>query len=160
MQTSLVFGGCIMFTTPGYLWKQSSLHRVGNGLICYSCNKEGVVYRGECLLCKAKGKSSIYIGESGRSAYFRGKQHLKAISKPEDHETTNAFAKHLMEHHAGENNPKPFQMSIIDTYRRPLQRQIREGIEIYRCNSEIPMNSKLNHYQPGVRRIAFTNSLE
>ena len=41
MQTSLEFGGCIMFTTPGYLWKQSSLHQVGNGPIryCYCYSK-------------------------------------------------------------------------------------------------------------------------
>ena len=124
------------------------------------CNKEGIVYKGECLLCKSKGKSSIYIGESSRSAYFRGIQHMKAIKKPKDNEKTNAFAKHLMEHHAGEKDTKPFQMTIIDSYRRPLQRQIREGIEIYRCNTDIAMNSKLDHYQPGVRRIVFTNSIE
>ena len=129
------------------------------------CNQEGVVYAGECLLCKAKGKSSIYIGESSRSAYFRGKQHLKAIKEPKnknnkDEEKGNAFAKHLLEHHKDEKDPKPFKMSIIDTYRRPLQREIREGIEIYRCNADIPMNSKFDYHQPGIRRIVFTEDLE
>ena len=66
------------------------------------CRKEGLVYKGTCLTCKAKGPSSeidkngkvkllngargglksIYWGESGFNGYTRGRQHLEAIQKP------------------------------------------------------------------------------
>ena len=69
----------------------------GNG----NCNKEGVVYKAQCMSCEADGKSSIYIGESSKSVYVRGRQHLAATRDP-DRNASNAFAKHLREHHNGE----------------------------------------------------------
>ena len=93
-----------------------------------NCNSEGAVYKGQCLTCKNVGKSSIYIGETSRSGFVRGQQHLEAIK---DHRMVrnkaNAFVKHMKECHEGQNGTL-FQMDIIKTFKKPLECQTREGI--------------------------------
>lgn len=120
------------------------------------CDREGVVYRGTCIICEEGGKKALYIGESGRSAYARGKDHLKAIENPQSN-THNAFVKHMAEEH-GEEEAK-FRMDIIKAFDKPLERQVREGVEIMRMNADIRLNSKLDFIQPGMRRVAFQDLL-
>ena len=43
------------------------------------CNKEGIVYRIQCMTCKELGVTADYIGESSRSAYQQGKEHARDI---------------------------------------------------------------------------------
>ena len=63
-----------------------------------NCDRESVVYKGTCLTCRDEGKNSVYIGETSRSGYVRGKQHLEAIR--EYHRNgNNAFGKHIGEEH-------------------------------------------------------------
>ena len=61
-----------------------------------NCKCESVVYKGTCVTCAKRQEStkSIYYGESGRSAYVRGKQHISAIKNPMKH-PHNGFAKHI-----------------------------------------------------------------
>ena len=123
------------------------------------CNREGIVYKGKCLTCSEGGKEVIYIGESGRSGYIRGRQHLEAIrNHSNDRHMNNAFAKHIRESHV--NQDAKFKMNIVQSYKKPLERQTREGVEIARCSADKMLNSRLDHYQPGIRRMTFQNLLE
>ena len=73
---------------------------------CYVCEsggkggashtKSGAHYSAICKLCAEKGVNAIYNGESGRSAYFRSKQHKSDIANCR---TSNALAKHLEIYH-------------------------------------------------------------
>ena len=45
----------------------------------------------------------------------------------------------------------------LKRFRKPLERQVWEGVEIH---AGIPMNSKLDHYQPAVGRMMMRNSLD
>ena len=85
--------------------------------------------------------------------YVRGKEHLKAIRQPTQYKN-NAFGKHSIEHHNSKKNVK-YRLDIVRSYRKPLERQVREGVEIFRMKPDIIMNSKLDYYKPGVRRMAF-----
>ena len=123
------------------------------------CDREGVVYRGQCITCKGREKTSVYIGESSRSGYVRGKQHLKAIREPNKH-VNNAFSKHIKEIHEEEANLVQFKVDIIRSYDKPLESQVREGVEIFNNKSDIIMNSKLDYFQPGLRRVGFNNLFE
>ena len=118
------------------------------------CNRENVVYKGQCLECKDLGKESVYIEETSRSGYVRGKQHLEAIQDHMKH-PNNAFSKHIKDNH--ESRIPKFQMNVIKYYQTPLERQVREGIEIIRARADIIMNSKLDHYQTGMRNVTFTS---
>lgn len=98
----------------------------------------------------------MYIGETGRSGYARGKDHLKAIGHPLTHKS-NAFVKHMLEEHSEEE--ARFRMDIVKSYRKPLEMQVREGVEILRMETDIRLNSKCDFIQPGMRRVAFEDLL-
>ena len=40
------------------------------------CRVEGIGYRGTCKECKKQNIQSEYIGETGKNAYTRSKQHM------------------------------------------------------------------------------------
>ena len=81
-----------------------------------------------------------------------------AIKEPRKHQN-NAFAKHMVEKHDGNKETK-FKISVVETFKKPLERQVREGIEILRVEADVVMNSKLDHYQPAVKRVTFTDILD
>ena len=37
----------------------------------------------------------------------------------------------------------------------PLERQVREGVEIVRAEADVVLNSRLDYFQPGIRRVTF-----
>ena len=142
-----------------------------------NCRRESIVYKGTCVTCKERGpssvknkkgeirrveerseKSSIYIGESSRSGYQRGLQHMSALEKPKDN-IQNAFAKHIVENHKWDNNRTEFKIDIVKGFKTAFERQIWEGVEIHSAKVDILMNSKLDHFQPAVGRVALTNSV-
>ena len=116
-------------------------------------SKEGTIVNVE-----RRPKTSIYVGESSRSAYQRGLQHVYALKDPKRH-THNAFCKHIMENHKGDTKVK-FKVDVMKRFQRPLERQLYEGIEIFRANADIVMNSKQDHYQPAIGRMVVTNNPE
>ena len=143
-----------------------------------NCRQEGVVYQSQCMICETKGPSSIptdggnrnkiekkpgvksiYVGETSRSGFQRGRQHMEAVQEPTKHRN-NAFAKHMLEYHHGKKNVV-FKTSIVGQFKRPMERQICEGVNIYRVKTEcdVLMNSKMDHFQPAVARVRISNQL-
>ena len=110
----------------------------------------GVVYRGVCLTCKDVGPSSvplpdggiqlledgarqpcnsIYLGETSFSAFHRGLKHMESVSRPQTNQS-NAFAKHRLEYHQGNDTRMEIQVDVLKNFPRPMQRQVGEGVEI------------------------------
>ena len=107
-----------------------------------SCNRRNLVYRATCTLCEDQRKADLeeaaergeeegfvsrrkvaeYIGESGRSIYRRGKEHLELWSREEE---TSFMMKHLVQHHS--SRPKEdlrFRFEVIKFFRTAFERQI------------------------------------
>ena len=63
------------------------------------CTTEGVGYNIECWPCRLKGRKYLYIGETSRSSYQRGKEHLNDI---ESNKKTHPINIHFKEVHNGE----------------------------------------------------------
>ena len=142
------------------------------------CRKEGLVYKGTCLTCKAKGPSSeidrngkvkllsgargglksIYWGESGFNGYTRGRQHLEAMQKPKKHQE-NAFVRHIEDCHLGEESEVKFKMEVVKCYSKAMDRQIGEGCFIQSPEAELIMNGKLDHMQPVVGRMIVSTAV-
>ena len=61
-----------------------------------NCMRGGAVYSIWCLTCREEGKQSVYVGETKRTMFDRGSEHLKAIQE-RDQESP------LVEHHQGEH---------------------------------------------------------
>ena len=104
----------------------------GNG----DCRMEGRVYKGECVTCGRKGPTStaakdgqinkiarkpgtksIYIGESCRSEYQSGLQHIAALKDPKRHKE-NAIARHVIECHRGHNENVKYEVNIVKGFKR------------------------------------------
>ena len=49
-------------------------------------------------------------------------------------------------------------MDVIGIYKKPMERQISEGVEIFRAKPDILLNSKCDHYQPAIGRMVVTNN--
>ena len=104
------------------------------------CTKRSLVYKSVCADCnpEARGKGelkivkqeepSIYVGETARSIYERGKQHWEAWrSRRED----SHIYKHMELHHGGKENPN-FVFKVVQYHRSALSRQVGEAVRIRR----------------------------
>ena len=128
-----------------------------SGQIGASHTKNGAHYSGICKLCADKGVTAVYNGESGRSAYYRTKQHKSDIEKCR---TSNAFAKHLEIYHkdsVGDTNAFKFKSERV--FRKCLDRQVMEGVAISNTECDILMNSRAEYHQPAITRITTTREV-
>ena len=123
------------------------------------CRRRNVVYKTECRECKEEqGEASkvkekrdtLYIGETSRTAYERGKEHQRdAQSKSEKSHVHN----HREEIHQGEEG-KGFSMKVLRGHRSALARQIHEAVLIANSQSENLLNSKTEYNRCIIPRLA------
>ena len=105
------------------------------------------------------GVKNIYWGESSFGAYVRGKQHLKALERPQKHQE-NAFVRHREDFHSGEEAAVKFKFEIVRCYSKCMGRLVGEGCHIQSPEADICMNGKLDHYRPGVGKVIITNMVQ
>jgi len=141
------------------------------------CNRENVVYKGTCLTCEQSGYSSkpnqegrvvpvtqrrnniksTYIGETSRSGFVRGAEHMDCLTNPRRTGSgSNAFVKHSELYHRGEEDNVQYKVDILKSFKKPMERQLWEGVEIQTTDADIKMNSKRDHYQTAVGRMVLT----
>ena len=72
----------------------------------------------------------------------------------------NAFAKHLNifhpEHEGDVDSPKMFNLKVLQTFKKPLERKVTEAVFINNSKAQIKMNSKAEFLQPAVPRVIAT----
>ena len=112
------------------------------------CNTNNVGYRWVCNTCKNKNKTTVYEGESSRSARLRGKEHLMSYkNKKQD----SVLYKHkILEH---EEEEVEFEMEITGVFQDALSRQADEAVRIQSRKSSELMNSKSQFNHPPIARI-------
>ena len=104
-----------------------------------SCRTPGVLYQIICTLCEAEGKRSVYIGQSGKNSYSRGRKHLEDYKAGS---SSHCMSTHMKVHHS--NVPiqvSNFRMVTLRSFHTPLGRQISEGLSIYNSDVDILLNS-------------------
>ena len=66
----------------------------------------------------------------------------------------------IREHHASQvGNPDAFQFSVVRSFRKPLYRQVTEGVKIRNSQAAILINNKEEWVQPATIRLQATNSV-
>ena len=110
------------------------------------CRKSNVNYSIDCKICPQDGKS-VYIEETSRNLFTRGKEHL---NKYEGRKTDSFMLKHQTNFHP--DQPVDFKAKVIGNFNDCLSRQVAEGVEIRRCEYEV-MNTKTEWHQPALWRI-------
>ena len=90
-----------------------------------SCTGEGVNYLLECVRCRREGKVRRYYGETSRSAFQRGVEHLKEI---EEGVSTHPMVIHYWEEHKWRKQET--MMIILSTHLATLDRQTNQSMNI------------------------------
>ena len=96
------------------------------------CDRQSLTYEIECGEC-----NNIYVGETSRSAYTRGKEQIKSRSEKE---WRSALWKHCKEKHGSEI--QKLKMSVTGSYSNDaMLRQICEGVWIDKVQEGSLINS-------------------
>ena len=91
----------------------------------------------------------IYVGESARSMYERGREHEK---DKEDRLVESHQIKHWQLDHPELEDPPKFHFKIVSTFKDPLTRQLAESVRIERRGVEI-LNSRSEYSRCRVPRL-------
>ena len=101
------------------------------------CTRQGGLYRITCLICKAEGKETCYYGESARTLFDRGQEHLKALK-------SKNLESPLWEHQTLEHGSQipEFKMEALSFISSALVRQTTEARKILENGHQNLMNRK------------------
>ena len=102
------------------------------------CMKQGILYVIDCLTCKEENKVTQYWGESGRSGFDRGQEHLMGLRNKS---SNSCLWNHHQETHGVTSEPS-FQMKVHKSYPSNLSRQVAEGIKINHFKGDMQLNSR------------------
>ena len=105
------------------------------------CRTNNITYSLECKQCK-----DIYIGETSRNAYTRGKEHESQMDRKDKN---SVMLRHQQHKHPGET--PSFEMKVTGTYRSALDRQISEAVKISRAKDKL-INNKTEFRQNRIMR--------
>ena len=114
------------------------------------CRRNNVNYEIECRLCPEDDRP-VYIGETSRNLFTRGKEHISNAQKKDDRSGESCFVrKHMKEYHEGSESE--FLGRVTHSNKDSLSRQIREGVLIRRSGRRV-MNTKAEWFQPPIYRV-------
>ena len=130
----------------------------GSGI---TCRNEGVGYRGVCSECRSQNVESVYIGETGKNAYTRGRQHMQGLKGKSEN---NAFYKHWKNFHEKPSEDPSrrlnnFEIRVEKSYQDPITRQINEMVRMKNFQGTL-LNSKSEWNAPPMVRIVAQNESE
>ena len=92
-----------------------------------NCRTESITYE---IVCGKEDCKYIYIGESSRNAYCRGKEHLLGLVKKEE---DSALYKHITDDHPesiSDDAPYGYVMNVTGKFKSALTRQLAEAVKI------------------------------
>ena len=95
-------------------------------------------------------RPSVYLGETSRSLYERGREHWQAYR--EGREDSHILKHHIL-HHEGKGEPK-FYLKPLQFHRTALNRQITEGVKISRFGESNLLNSKAEYNRSKISRLS------
>ena len=111
-----------------------------------NCHGTGANYAVECQLCP-DGAKGLYLGETSRNLYSRCQEHEDNYRNG----SQNSFMKkHQARRHPGMAGA--YAAKVTARTGDCLTRQVREAVEIRRCQVEV-LNSKTEWHQPALWRI-------
>ena len=105
-----------------------------------SCRSIGVNYDIYCCECEDKDDEKIYHGQTSRTGYIRGAEHLDDLEKKR---INSVMWKHIKEKHQGRHRDIRFRMDIVGVYHNDaMKRQIAEAVRIQTTPQNHLMNDK------------------
>ena len=158
-----------LIETGGVNWKSQAVKLDLTGCTfpgCWPCEsgetggshtRRGPVYSATCTICARDDIKASYDGESGFSAYNRFERHKADIRNKN---TSNAFARHLDKYHQDRlQDHSVFKVKVEKTFKKCLDRQVTEGINIFNSSANVQMNDKSEWHLPSVQRTTTMNEI-
>ena len=108
-----------------------------------------MVYKVVCEECLSRGIRKVYYGETSRTAYERGKEHVDGYMGEKE---ANHMYKHVVNEHGGER--VNFSMKVVSCHDKPLSRQLEEAVLIEEEKESSLMNSKSEFNRCRIPRIS------
>ena len=108
-----------------------------------TCSRQGILYKTTCLRCKSEGRSTNYIGESGRSMQERYGEHLQDAQ-------TQSSSSHMETHRAQEHPDLEgcrdlFRGDVVATESSALVRMVKEAVLIREYRGDNLLNDILEY---------------
>ena len=107
------------------------------------CRIPNIVYKITCKECEQIGLKAHYFGETSFNGYTRGLKHAENYrSTNKNTQEKSALRIHAKNVH--QDKKVAYKMEVIQTFKKPLARQVMESIHIIKSKTEddFPMNSK------------------
>ena len=110
-----------------------------------------MTYTITCEECEhERDNESIYIGETSRTAYIRGTEHMEALRRKRE---SSVLWKHCRRHH--DDEPCNFRMDVVGVHGNDaMLRQVGEGVMIHRTPSQQLMNDRSEWNFVNLPRVA------
>ena len=92
-----------------------------------NCRRSNVSYE---IVCNRSSCEYMYIGETGRNAMMRGREHLKALEK---RDIDSVLHQHIVKHHENDFSKPPchqYTMHVTDSHTTALSRLVTEAVKI------------------------------
>ena len=118
------------------------------------CKLTNIGYSIFCRLCKDRKKSISYHGESARSCYLRGAEHVKELER---RSKTSVLYKHVRSDHKDEEDQVKFGMKMVGRFTSALGRIIDESRRIRNTPPHELLNSKSEFHGPVIKRKVYEN---
>ena len=100
------------------------------------CFKRNILYETSCNICMREGKVEKYVGETSRSGFERGGEHVRDCKKKQE---DSHMWKHMETVHGGVSTPD-FSFKVVKTFQSALMRQVAEAVRIEKVGKVL--NSK------------------
>ena len=110
------------------------------------------------IVCTREGCEYVYIGETGRNAYCRGREHLKGMEREC---SESVLVEHIRDHHGSDMSEPPchkFKMNVTSCHYTALDRLVTEAVKIdtsdrtvmnrkqgFRVNSVLKLSTSLGN---------------
>ena len=115
------------------------------------CRVSSVTYKIECNEC-----SDVYIGETARNAYTRGREHMDDYIKKQE---CSILLRHATKAHSNNAGERPdYKMSVVGVHSDALTRQITEAVMIRAVPDDRLINNKTEWAAPFLPRIQLSAS--
>ena len=113
------------------------------------CKKMNICYKAECKDCKLNGKRKVYYGETYRNLHMRSSEHYKNCG---DEDEKNSWMKqHMINDHA--DKQCDFSWSIVNSFKKPILRQLTEAVNINNTVEKEQMNLKSEYFVNNINKI-------
>ena len=121
-----------------------------------NCKRDNVSYMAQCKPCKIQGKTKIYFGETARNLHIRSAEHFKDCDSKT--KTNSWMRKHIESEHKNSHSKCEFEWKEINSFRKPVQRQLSEAVHIHNTDSNEVLNLKNEYFSNNIKGLELANS--